>query len=413
MKRSILFPVALLLAFNSGDLSAKPDRTKNSARTAQGIMIDLKTSGRFAVSADATYEFDPQTKWLGDDNRDGEGVPSGVFAPVEYYTNGRTSATTTGGYTLLNVPSLGVQVGYKSVGGTGSGSLTNAELVTAMEAKAASATAKNSELLNLITSGNQNTGDWADFARGGTTAVLASSTYDVVIRHVTPDTAVRDYDFKYRFAIAPVPDRTFPALTGWYLVDEDDSGTARVRIGGTIAAQSLVMNQSAKRSTKKYDFGLENADGSSRIEDVVMWVEKIVGEDEDEEEEGYSRTPQHEIFSAGFDPDTNEFEGSFDYFSNAGTFGTAQDELIDGDARAILNNTDEISGDTFAGNDDGGADGRALQHAELQKEQFLLGAGDWRVTITGNIKGNEGAGVFDSAFSIEQELNIVLINPSR
>jgi hypothetical protein len=407
LQRNIILSAALLLAMGAVDGLAKPSNPTNSTTTTtgHGIMMTIETSGKFAVSADATYVFDATEA----------GDAEGAAAPVTYYNNTRTNMSSGGGYTALSVS--GFTVGYKAVGGTGSGSLTDAELIAAMGDKLPSA--DPDKLIALIESGNQNTGDWADFARGGSSSLLASTTYDIVVRHVTDSSSVKDYDFKYTFAITPKADLTFVALTGWTLDELDESGTARVKIDGTIAAQSLVKKVSSRKgsttTTKKYDFGLANADDTSRITYVEMKVDKIVDEDSADAASSFLAYPEHQIVSAGFD-DENVFNGSFYFEENAGSFGTAAEDLMEGDARAILNNDPledgtTTSGDTFAGNDDGGVDGRALQHAVLDRSQFLLGEGAWRVTVRGNVKGNDGVADFDNAFSVDQTIDVILIRP--
>jgi hypothetical protein len=88
----------------------------------------------------------------------------------------------------------------------------------------------------------------------------------------------------------------------------------------------------------------------------------------------------------------------FAYAANAGAFGTTS-LLLAGDARSILN------GDSFAGNDNGGADGSALAHVNATAPDVQLGMGDYTLTIAGTVKGN--AATVDQAFSVTGSVHVL------
>jgi hypothetical protein len=87
----------------------------------------------------------------------------------------------------------------------------------------------------------------------------------------------------------------------------------------------------------------------------------------------------------------------FDYTSNAGTFGNTS-LLSNGDARALLAN------DSFAGNENGGADGSALAKAVVAPVDVFVPAGEHTVTLSGIIKGNDG--FLDVPFSVSKQVTI-------
>jgi hypothetical protein len=160
-----------------------------------------------------------------------------------------------------------------------------------------------------------------------------------------------------------------------------------------VAGESVLV----KDGVTKYSFGLTNSDGSSRVSGVNVDV-FVDGEPY------ATNAPGHTVVSGNdMDLDGNPI-GDFNYFTNAGTNGTAFLSLLDGDTRTILNN------DGFAGNDDGGSGGTSLQHAVLGGSQFNLPAGIVTVVISGTVKGNAGAA--DVGFSVAKEINIVIRNPS-
>jgi hypothetical protein len=108
----------------------------------------------------------------------------------------------------------------------------------------------------------------------------------------------------------------------------------------------------------------------------------------------------------------------FCYTTNAGSNGNTS-LLLNGDARGILNGvslygpepcdlgtqTTTTSPDTFAGNNNGGADGSALAYAKMDEQTVSsLGAGDYKVTLTGTVKGNND--LANIAFSVTSQPHI-------
>ncbi len=161
-----------------------------------------------------------------------------------------------------------------------------------------------------------------------------------------------------------------------------------------------------KDGVTKYSFGLLNTDGTSRVSNVKVDVflgSALVDGLLVDGRLVATNAPGHVIVSGNdVDIDGNPI-GDFEYFTNAGTNGTATASLQNGDARYILNN------DGFAGNDDGGTGGTSLQHAVLQNSQFQLPAGVVVVTISGTVKGNAAAA--DIGFSVSKTIEVIIVDP--
>jgi hypothetical protein len=351
--------------------------------TAQGLMMDIKSSGQYVIRGNDTYAFDPMVAWLGDDNINGFGTPTGALAPVDFYTNTAVDASAPGGGGTITVG--GVLVGWKTSGG---GTAPTTAQVTA---NAFSPGISADAVAVHIKSGNGQTGDWVDFADGGPSSGLTSSTYQLTTQW--EGTGYKTVTYNWNFQVAPIADLTIAPLTGWYLAAADNRGLAKVNINGIVAGESVLV----KDGVTKYSFSLRNADGTSRLSNVNVAV-SVDGV-------AYaSNAPAHVIVSGNdVDIDGGTPIGDFDYFTNAGTNGTALSYLRNGDARSILN------ADGFAGNDNGGVGGTSLQHAVLFGSQFDLPAGNVLVAISGTVKGNPGAA--DIAFRVTENISIIRRNP--
>lgn len=72
---------------------------------------------------------------------------------------------------------------------------------------------------------------------------------------------------------------------------------------------------------------------------------------------------------------------------------------MDSDARTILNNDD------FLGNNDGGADGKALAKAVVDQASLTLGVGNYKAILTGTVKGNNA--LYDLPFTVAGTIHIV------
>lgn len=345
-------------------------------------MVDVHASGQFLIRGDETYEFDAELAWLRDDNSDGQGTPTGLLAPVDYYNNIQVGASAPGGGGTVIVN--GLEVGYKISGSGTSRSL--AEII----ANAVNPGVDATKVVTQACAGNSTTGDWVVFADGGFSNQLRSLSY--TRNSVWSASSYKTVTYTWAFKVAPIADTPILPFTGWYLADSDTGGLAGVNINGIIAGESVLV----KSGVTKYSFSILNADFTSRVQNVN--VDVFVG--------GMlyaTNKPGHTVVSAGVDLVTGELTGDFNYFENAGRNGTATASLIGGEARTILNN------DGFAGNNDGGVGGSALQHARLDVSKFDLPAGVFTVVVTGTVKDNSG--VTDIGFVVNKQVSVIYRAP--
>jgi hypothetical protein len=160
-----------------------------------------------------------------------------------------------------------------------------------------------------------------------------------------------------------------------------------VTVNAEIAGESALQSSNAKLGLK-YSFSLLNGDGTSRVTNLILSLNGVP-----------AATPLSTIVSncpgclAGA-PGALDFA----YTTNAGSNGNVS-LLKDGDARTILNS------DSFAGNNNGGADGSALSMAIMDPVQFTLGEGSYSVTLTGLVKGNAASA--DLPFSVTKVITII------
>jgi len=192
----------------------------------------------------------------------------------------------------------------------------------------------------------------------------------------------RTYTYTFTYNINPTG--TVAAFTAWDLKQATGGGTAPIDLVAEIAGESVVQN---KQVGKKYSFSLRNSDDTSRIVNLVLTVDGVEYPINSSLVENCPGCPAGAVGAV-----------DFAYETNAGMNGVTS-LLQDGDARTILNT------DTFAGNNDGGADGRALAKAVTEQVTVNLGVGDHPVTLTGTVKGNNV--LADLSFSVEGTVHII------
>jgi hypothetical protein len=189
-----------------------------------------------------------------------------------------------------------------------------------------------------------------------------------------------NYTYTYTYVVAPTEAEVAP-FTAWNLIDSSGSGLAHIVIGATVAGESVVKSSNAKVGTK-YSFSLLEGDGTSRVQNLAVTVSDAASN----------------VVASALPGSTVNAPVDFTYATNAGSNG-ATSLLKDGDARGILN------GDSFAGNDNGGADGSALALATMDGVALDLGGGDYSVSLTGTVKGNSATA--DISFKVTQVLHII------
>jgi hypothetical protein len=223
---------------------------------------------------------------------------------------------------------------------------------------------------------------------GGT---LQSRTYTQTAEIIQGSTSTKCTNtFTYTYVVAPTQTTVDP-LTAWILFNSNPGGLAEVTVNADIAGESVL----SKDTDKKFSFSLRNPDTTSRITGLTV---ALTGDATD------TQSPAHQILEnapgalAG-----DEGAVDFNYVTNAGSNGTVS-LLKNGDARTILNDQ-SFSGDNFAGNNNGGADGSALAKAVMDEVVFELGVGDYNIALTGTVKGNTAASTL--SFGISQTLHII------
>ena len=209
------------------------------------------------------------------------------------------------------------------------------------------------------------------FLDGGT---LAGRTYQQSVT-VNGLNGRGNWTFTWDYAVTPTQ-ATVEPFTAWDLVsDSNPDGTVHVDIAADVAGESVLKSSNAKLGTK-YSFSLIDGTGN-RVQNLAVSVD--------------SDAPVAATSTVNYPVD-------FAYTTNAGSNGVTS-LLVNGDARSILN------GDSFLGNNNGGADGSALALATMSPVGFDLGPGSHTVQLTGTVKGNSASA--DISFNVQDILIII------
>ncbi|HTK59684.1 MAG TPA: hypothetical protein VL283_00600 [Candidatus Baltobacteraceae bacterium] len=313
-----------------------------ASSTGQGIMVDFDASGTYALVTNQVWRFDQE-------------------AAAAYFTNAWDGVAPTSSC---------------------SGNACNGNLCGIPAAPAAPAADPD----KVVDAGGSAVADKSrcTFLDGGTLVLTDSYTQSASVSvscTVSGRSKSATYNFAYTYAIAPDPATAAVApFTAWNMISETgDGSTAHVDVTALIAGESVLSKANMPR---KYSFSIEETDPVtllpvSRVRDLLVSFDGAPG------------IPATSSVSYPID---------FAYATNAGTNGNVS-LLADGDARTILNT------DSFAGNNDGGADGSALAAALMDPVGGDLGAGDHLVTLTGTVKGNSAAASVD--FSVTQIIHVI------
>lgn len=227
--------------------------------------------------------------------------------------------------------------------------------------------------------------------------VVVVGSYDV-----TTTTVSGSYVYTYNYVIAPdgdpavmAPDFVNHVVSAWDFVDASGGGLAHVAVGADIASESML--KKAGTTVPKASFSLMEDDGiTSRVQNLYVAVMDSTGALVPGAENYPASTVQTNAPGA-MPGDVGALD--FLYTQNAGTNGNTA-LLKDGDARTILNT------DSFAGNDNGGANGQALAMAHADQSNFDLDVGDYSVLLTGTVKGNNATAT-SIGFSVTKLISIV------
>lgn len=194
-----------------------------------------------------------------------------------------------------------------------------------------------------------------------------------------------NWTFTWTYAIAPrspqVGSRTYYQL-------EDSSINNDIRFNGFVAALSALSKTDKSGTMVKYSFSLTNTDSTGATVDRISNLEGQVFQPDSGGAlvaYGSSFPFMHAVLTNAPGAKAGD-SGALDFLYGASpgqSFGTtAILPVTSKQARDILNT------DSFLGNDDGGADGKALQEAAFTNGQVHLPEGLSYVRVTGNIKGN-------------------------
>jgi hypothetical protein len=308
----------------------------------------------------------------------GFGAGGGTFGYTDRQTftfDGATAATNYTNVLNSSAPTVGC-----------SGSSTNCALGNQPVAPSAPATDAG-QVSSLVTA------DRCTFYAGGQ---LSSSSY-TLSRTVNGVNGKGNWTFTWTYAVSG---SSVAPETAWSSV-LDGSGGAHVTLGGEIAGESVLSKSSSDR---KYSFSLLDNGGASRVSGLSITLTDPDGNVGSPVSVGSTvvnaagSTNFHD-FSVGTDtsafPDDLHLDALVTTNGNTGLLAT-------GDARAIL------GGDTFAGNNNGGADGSALAYAALNPTDVTLTEGEWTATLAGTVKDNTGAA--QAQLAVHRHLVIIGLN---
>ncbi|UPM53790.1 hypothetical protein [Gottfriedia acidiceleris] len=326
--------------------------TTSGTSTAQSIMADLHTEGTFALVENQFYHYN-------------------TAVAASYFTNAWDG----------NAPKA-------TVSGAG------ASYVTTIPDGTAYAPAPSQKELDSVIANNDNQ---HAFLEGKT---LTGSTYtqnyklDGSVKVTDPKTGKEStksvtYTYTYTYNVAPTTPGDVTPFTAWDLTKTTGDSTAHISITADIAGESVQLSK--QNPTGKYSFSI----GDDALTNRVTGLSITVTDNTD---------VINPVVVSTTATDSTIVKGQdFNYFANAGTYGNstaAISALKEGSAANILN------GDTFKGNDNGGADGSALSKAAMTPVDVELGAGDYSITLSGSVKGN-GIDLNPQAFEITKKIHII------
>lgn len=345
-------PLAVLVACGGGaDIGGSPTeaaagKPTTSSSTGQGIWVNATGGGDYSIQQTNVYKFN-------------------VDAAAGYYSNA-----------VLSGPVVAC-----------TGSPTACGLPDPSGVPAVPPAADPAQLTNVANGTAY--AERCTFLSGG--PLSGTKTYTQTITH-SASSPTRQYKYTWTYQVLPLSSDPVAALTAWDLFNSSGDSTAAVSIGADIAGQSVVKNAS---NGTKYSWSLRDDLGLSRITNLVVTMS-----------DGSTSTPYStdstlaENAPGALAGDAGAVD--FVHTTNAGSNGDTS-LLLNGDARSILNGV--IGLDTFAGNNNGGADGKALAKAVMTPVTVNLAPGTYTATLTGTVKGN--AALLGLDFKVQQTLNIV------
>lgn len=395
-----------------------PTKTTTNT-TGQGIMIDFDVKGEYANDGIETYEFNEEA---------GAALfthISGEVAGAPTYNETSSQPTETSITTSTTLPAEFVTQYFGGVSPAITSSYTGTACTPAAPTEP-TAPAQIAAKLTLAVDNNKCTlltgGDLTSVNYSQTASATASCTSIISIKYgklkgtncwyKTEVTKSRTYTWTYNYTVAPI-NVTVAARTAWELVSSDFNGVQ-------IPVSAKIAGLSAKTWTggKKYSFALSYIDPIlgeiSRISNLKVELLDINNNPVlDELGAPILINAPHNIgtnydVATGTVPTVPNTSGALDfkYITNAGSNGDVSllPNALNGpvDARTLLNT------DAFTGNQNGGADGKALQLAVMPNQNVKIPgtvpAGSYKIRISCNVKGNDGT--LDAITALTQDIKI-------
>ena len=209
------------------------------------------------------------------------------------------------------------------------------------------------------------------------------------------------FTFKYTYTISPLSTAQLLAKTSWE--KQVTINPARLQVLGTIAGLSAL----SQSKGVKYSFSLTtfNTDSEpiSRIESINVQLLNSKGLE-------LSSSPTTSDIRTNTPGAIPYSEGAVDFFyTGSNLVGNSSILPTSGkEARNILNT------DIFAGNNDGGSDGKSLQIADIKPVQFEIDVdGVYTIKITAVVKGNSAEGSTFQTISQTSQIRVVGANSCK
>jgi hypothetical protein len=385
---------AALVAQSVGSASAA---STNSTTTAQSIMVNLLGGGTYAVHENQTWKFNLDAAAALFDNQ-WDGV-----APVVSAGNVKSSKNTAVSVTpgVVVAPCALVQPTPTTPSPDASVVKHNAhpgkdDVVGVNECKLLDGTALVGTTYTINVSIDATCSYVSDSRaiQGGPNAGKFN---------VETTTLTQTYTFTYTFVVTPLQ-ASYAPFTAWYLIDQGGSGgAAKIPVSAFIAGESV---QKSKQNPLKYSFSILNSDGTSRVSGLLVSADggtpvaatsSVIKNNPADAATLTTEAGQVE-FGAG---------GALDFFyiGNAGTNGDLSLLANNVDARTLLNGGIATRIDTFAGNNNGGADGSALAAAIVDTVDLDLANGDHTITVSGVVKDNSA--LANLPFTVSKTVHII------
>jgi hypothetical protein len=201
------------------------------------------------------------------------------------------------------------------------------------------------------------------FFLGGT---LASDTYTQTVN------ATRSWKFTWTYNITPKV-TSVAAKTQWS--SEETGGSVTIGTSGFVSSESYMVQANKK---DKYSFTLTGSDGSSRVSDVVVKLQKLTAG-------GWADVASSELGTLAVSA-----SGDYRYSGNAGTFGdaTVVNKLHTGTGEQV---SVILTSDSFTNNDADIAAGNVHQANFQASFPGIAEQGTYQLVVSGVIKGNSAA----------------------